>query len=184
MSDADARTALRLIFGTGQVPGHRAPRLKTLLDGLASVCWLLAADQHSRRTSLASAFERAGLHGRPENLISRTLVNPPTTITPATTLARVLPVTPVTPVTRSVSRLEISVKGSDAKEVTIGASGNARELHQLVEVVLQGLKNGQLERPTVTRIREYLQCSQKTAAAVRRSVATRHHQAGGSRMGA
>lgn len=29
MSDADARSALHLILGSGQVPGHRAPRLKS-----------------------------------------------------------------------------------------------------------------------------------------------------------
>jgi hypothetical protein len=46
------------------------------------------------------------------------------------------------------------------------------QLERLAHKVREGLEAGALEKLTVVRIREYLQCSQKTAAAVRRAVAS------------
>jgi hypothetical protein len=133
-------------LGTSQVEMALLPALAAavIVDGLASLCWLLVTQRHESR--------------QPEE--SPTALVPPP------------PVTPVTPVAESVSWVEDTLDHQQCPSP--GDPGSrGRNLDQLTRTVLQGLKAGALEKVTVVQIREYLRCSQETAAAIRREIASR-----------
>ncbi len=150
-----------------------------ILDGLASVCWLLLIQgRRSGSVNFEPAMVTAGAESPCETPVPQFPAHPTVEgappVTPVTPIAPVTitPVTPVTPVTPSTSCRK-TVPGCRRES----QRGTSQELERYVQTVSNGLKSGALKKPTVRLIREYLHCGQQTATAVRADLERRERQA-------